>query len=247
LTIIDPLQATIIMENTIEKVREALIKSADEKTREVSQRFFKEPLKSYGIKAATVHKISKDYFKLINHKPKQEVFDLCENLWQSGYLEESLVACNWSYFFHKKYEPGDFSIFERWISTYVNNWASCDTLCNHSVGAFIEMYPAYISKLKEFASSENRWLRRAAAVSLIIPAKKGKFLCNILEIADILHLDTDDLVQKGYGWMLKAASKNHQQAIFDHVMQNKALMPRTALRYAIEKMPEALKEMAMER
>lgn len=233
------------METITDKIRIALNENADEKTREISQRFFKEKIKTHGVRAATVHKISKDYFRLLNHKPKQEIFDLCENLWQSGYLEESLIACNWSYFIRKKYEPNDFSVFENWISKYVNNWASCDTLCNHSVGAFIEMYPEYLIKLKKFATSENRWLRRAAAVTLIIPAKKGKFLTDIFEIADLLLSDKDDLVQKGSGWMLKAASRTHQQAIFDYVMQNKALMSRTALRYAIEKMPEGLKLMAM--
>jgi 3-methyladenine DNA glycosylase AlkD len=53
------------------------------------------------------------------------------------------------------------------------------------------------------------------------------------------------LVQKGYGWMLKVASQSHQQEIFDFVMKNKSSMPRTALRYAIEKMPTDLKELAM--
>jgi len=235
------------MENTIEKVREALIKSADEKTREVSQRFFKEKIKTHGVKAADVHKISKEFFKHIANNPKPEIIGFCENLWKSGYLEESLIACNWSYLIRKQYQPDDFRIFERWLNTYVNNWASCDTLCNHTVGAFIEMYPEYIIKLNDFTASENRWLRRAAAVSLIVPAKKGKFLTDIFEIADRLLLDKDDLVQKGYGWMLKAACKTHQQAVFGYVMQNKALMPRTALRYAIEKMPAEMKKRAMER
>jgi 3-methyladenine DNA glycosylase AlkD len=53
------------------------------------------------------------------------------------------------------------------------------------------------------------------------------------------------MVQKGYGWMLKSASKPHENEIFDFVMQNKARMPRTALRYAIEKMPSELKASAM--
>ena len=100
------------------------------------------------------------------------------------------------------------------------------------------MYPQYLSKLKEFAGSDNRWMRRASAVSLIIPARKGKFLNDILELADILLLDKDDMVQKGYGWMLKAASQAYQQEIFDYVISKKAVMPRTALRYAIEKMPK---------
>jgi 3-methyladenine DNA glycosylase AlkD len=84
-------------------------------------------------------------------------------------------------------------------------------------------------------------------VTLIIPARKGKFLNDILEIADILLLDKDDLVQKGYGWMLKAASEANQRAIFEYVIRNKAVMPRTALRYAIEKMPKDLKAIAMEK
>jgi 3-methyladenine DNA glycosylase AlkD len=52
--------------------------------------------------------------------------------------------------------PADFQFFENWIKKYVNNWASCDTFCNHTVGTFIEMYPEYITKLKDFANSDNR-------------------------------------------------------------------------------------------
>ncbi|MBP6437543.1 MAG: DNA alkylation repair protein, partial [Paludibacteraceae bacterium] len=133
------------------------------------------------------------------------------------------------------------------ITNYVNNWATCDTLCNHTIGEFIEMFPEYIVKLKDWATSHNRWLRRASSVTLIIPARKGNFLNEILEIADILLLDKDDLVQKGYGWMLKAASEANQQEIVDYVIKNKSIMPRTALRYAIEKMPKELKIKAMER
>ena len=72
-------------------------------------------------------------------------------------MEESFVACNWSYNVQKQYEPGDFDIFEKWVNTYVGNWASCDTLCNHTVGTFIEMYPEYLSGLKKWAKSPNRW------------------------------------------------------------------------------------------
>ena len=88
-------------------------------------------------------------------------------------------------------------------------------------------------------------MKRAAAVSLIIPAKNGMFLKDVFEIADILLTDSDDLVQKGYGWMLKVASQPHQKEVFRYVMKNKAKMPRTALRYAIEKMPKILKKKAM--
>ena len=235
------------MEAIIAKVREALLSSADEKTRQQSEYFFKEQVTVYGVKSATVQKIAKDIFAEIKDLPKAEIFAMCEKLWQSGYMEESFVACVWSEKLGKKFEPSDFENLERWIKNYVSNWASCDTLCNHTVGDFVMMYPEYISKLKEFAHSENRWVKRAAAVSLIIPARKGMFLNDIFEIADTLLMDSDDLVQKGYGWMLKAASQAHQQAVFEYVMNKKAVMPRTALRYAIEKMPEELKKQAMQK
>ncbi len=143
--------------------------------------------------------------------------------------------------------PEDFRIFEKWVHKYLNNWASCDTLCNHNVGDCVQMYPGYLSELKKWALSDNRWVRRASAVSLIVPARHGKFLADIFEIAELLLTDKEDMVQKGYGWMLKEASKPYQKEVFDFVMKNKAVMPRTALRYAIEKMPAGLRAMAMEK
>ncbi len=162
-------------------------------------------------------------------------------------MEESFIACEWSYSLRKVYKPADFKTFEKWVNLYVTNWASCDTFCNHTVGAFVEMYPDYLSNLKKWAKSKNRWMRRASAVSLIVPAKQGKFLNDILQIADILLQDRDDMVQKGYGWMLKEAGRNHQKEIFNFVVSRKNIMPRTALRYAIEKMPKELKKKAMAR
>ncbi|MDO8896790.1 MAG: DNA alkylation repair protein, partial [Bacteroidales bacterium] len=153
------------MEKIIEKIRTELKQGIDKKTQTTSQNFFKEKIKFYGVKVPTVNKISKDYFKLIDFKPKSEIFDLCEILWQSGFIEESFIACQWSYYIHKKYEPEDFEIFKKWINEYVNNWASCDTLCNHTVGEFIEMYPDYLGKLKDLAKSDNRWMRRASSVT----------------------------------------------------------------------------------
>ena len=162
-------------------------------------------------------------------------------------MEESFVASMWTEKLAQVFIPADFTILEKWVHNYVTNWASCDTLCNHTVGDFIQKYPEYIAELKKWAKSENRWVKRAAAVSLIIPARRGKFLADIFEIADILLLDRDDMVQKGYGWMLKEASKPYQKEVFDYVMHHKAVMPRTALRYAIEKMPPSLRAEAMEK
>jgi 3-methyladenine DNA glycosylase AlkD len=108
-------------------------------------------------------------------------------------------------------------------------------------------YPEFLPELKKWAVSKNRWVKRAAAVSLIIPARKGLWLEEILEIATIQLQDQDDMVQKGYGWMLKSASESQLNPVFKFVMQHKAVMPRTALRYAIEKMPADKKAKAMKK
>jgi len=239
---------TVITSNMsiiIEDIRKELIKNSDEKTRISGERFFKEPVKFHGLKSAMTERIGKEYFAQVKGKAKSEIFVLCEELWQSGYQEEAGIACNWSYYVHKDYKAEDIKIFERWIKDYVTNWASCDTLCNHSVGTLVEMYPDSISNLKKWAKSSNRWMKRASAVSLIVPARKGLFLDDIFEIADIMLLDNDDMVQKGYGWMLKASSEACQKEVFEYVLSKKAVMPRTSLRYAIEKMPKDLKTIAM--
>lgn len=231
----------------LEAVRAELVQGVDEKTRDGAQRFFKEDVKFHGVKSATVKKIAQKYQRTMKGRDKQEIFALCENLLQSGYGEEAFIAFEWAYSLRKEYEPADFQVFEGWIRKYVDNWAKCDTLCIHTIGAFIEKYPGFIENLKGWARSENRWLKRASAVTLILPARKGDFLSDVLEISDILLKDKDDLVQKGYGWMLKEASRKHQGEVFEYIMRRKSEMPRTALRYAIEKMPEDMRRKAMER
>lgn len=233
----------------IQGIRKELKNIANEEVRIIASRFFKpgEMAKVYGVKSPIVRTIGKKYLQQVKTLPKKEIFVICEELWQSSYLEESVIACMFTESIHKKFEVGDIKVFESWINNYVNNWASCDTFCNHTVGGYLMMYPEKTDTLKKWAASSNRWMRRAAAVSLIIPVKKGLFLPLIFDIANILLTDDDDLVQKGYGWMLKAACQHYEKDVFDFVMLHKSKMPRTALRYAIEKMPELLKFQAMKK
>ncbi len=81
----------------------------------------------------------------------------------------------------------------------------------------------------------------------IYPVRRKKYLQHIFEIANILLIDKDDMVQKGYGWMLKEASNIYPKEVFSFVMKNKDKMPRTALRYAIEKYPDNLRKKAMQK
>lgn len=168
-------------------------------------------------------------------------------MYKSDYTEEAFVVSFWGTNFNDFTVPEDLTVFENWIEKYINNWAKCDGFCNHTVGDLIMKHPDKIKELKRWAKSDNKWLRRASAVSLIVPAKKGDFLKEAFEISNILLTDNEDMVQKGYGWLLKEESRVNQKEVFDYVMKHKKEMPRTALRYAIELMPKGLKIKAMEK
>ena len=89
-------------------------------------------------------------------------------------------------------------------------------------------------------------IARAGEMPNLVEFYKKEINLNfVFWIAKRLLRDPEDLVQKGYGWMLKVASNTKQKEVLDFVMKNKKTMPRTALRYAIEKMPRDLKIKAM--
>ncbi len=235
------------MDPVIAQLRKELQNNADPAFQKTSKRFFKEEIRCYGIRTAMVVAIAKKYWKEVKSQDKQEIFVLCEELYRSGIMEEAFVVSTWAPLLKDRYEPDDLAVFRRWIDRYITNWATCDGFCNHAVGDFIEKFPDTVDELKRWTQSENRWMRRAAAVSLIVPAKHGKFLNDAIAIADLLLTDSDDMVQKGYGWLLKEASRKHTDEVFSYVMKNKKNMPRTALRYAIELMPKELKAETMKR
>jgi len=229
------------------KIREELKANADEKTRKSAQRFFKEEVTCYGVKNAAVRVIAKKHWNEAKLFSKEQIFALCEELYRSDYMEEAFMGAFWLPNLVEQLAPADLAVFKAWIERYVNNWAKCDAFCNHTVGGLVEKHPESVSEVKSWAKSENRWLKRAAAVSLIVPAKKGEFLQECFEISDMLLSDDDDLVQKGYGWLLKEESRKHQKEVFSYVLKNRRRMPRTALRYAIELMPEEFRKEAMRR
>ncbi len=235
------------MDLVIARLRKELQDHADPVTQKTATRFFKEEIHCYGIKTATVVAIAKKYWKEVQSRDKPEIFSLCEELYRSGMMEEAFVVSAWAHLLSDRFDREDLAVFRRWIDTYITNWAECDGFCNHAMGDFFEKYPELIAELMRWTESKNRWMRRAAAVSLIVPAKHGKFLNDAIAIADLLLVDPDDMVQKGYGWLLKEASRKHTDEVFSYVMMHKKRMPRTALRYAIELMPKELKAKAMKK
>lgn len=233
------------MHDIIKQINSELKKNIDKEYQIGSQRYFKESVKCIGVRAKIIDQIAQKYFQEIKCLPKEKIFELSEQLLSKQTQEEASLALNWVFRLKKQFESNDFFVFESWLKKYVTNWATCDDLCTHPLGHLLLQYPEHLPKLKEWAKSENMWLRRASAVSLIPLVKNAQQIDFALGIADILLLDKEDLVQKGYGWMLKEMSRKNPQVVYQYIMNHKKNMPRTALRYAIEKLSKEKKKEAM--
>jgi 3-methyladenine DNA glycosylase AlkD len=194
---------------------------------------------------SVVRAISKKSFNKVKHIDKSQLFDLCEILLESGVWTERVIAFDWAFQWRKHFEKTDFERFEQWLTNYVHDWGSCDDFCTHAFGSLICQYPECLTNVMRWTASANRWFRRAAAVVMIYSVKRGEHVKEAFQIADKLLTDQDDMVQKGYGWMLKVISNNDPISVFKYVMKNKAGMPRTSLRYAIEKLEFSLRKQAM--
>ncbi|MCK4635648.1 MAG: DNA alkylation repair protein [Candidatus Moranbacteria bacterium] len=237
------------MKKNLQKVRKELKENIDLEYKKGLERFFKEPIELYGVRAGIVRKIASKHWKKIKDLNKKEIFNLCEELLKSNYLEESTITFTWARKKKDEFKKSDFIIFENWLKKYVNTWSKCDDFCTHAFGELIFTFPELLLKTEKWRRSKNRWVRRAASIIFIhsIKQKEKIYLKNIFEVSQyfIDIQDEDDLVQKGYGWTLKEAANIYSQEVFDFVLKNKKIMPRTALRYAIEKMPKDWKNQVM--
>jgi 3-methyladenine DNA glycosylase AlkD len=196
---------------------------------------------------SAVRRVAREQYKQVRQRPRDDVFAICEKLLETGDWRERIIAFQWAFQIRRLYKMNDFVLFERWLDHYVDDWSSCDDFCTHAFGYLIFVFPTLIPNVKAWIPSDDRWFRRGAAVVMIYGNRRGGNIEPAFEIADQLLMDDDDLVQKGYGWMLKEISQTEPIRVFDFVMERKAFMPRTSLRYAIEKLPPELRQKAMEK
>ena len=122
------------------------------------------------------------------------------------------------------------------LTRYINNWDLVDTSAPYIVGEHLATRPRKI--LYRLAKSSNVWERRIAIVATAAFIKRGD-LKDTFGIAAVLLKDRHDLIHKAVGWMLREAGKRSEPAMLNFLAQNYAGMPRTALRYAIERLPES--------
>jgi 3-methyladenine DNA glycosylase AlkD len=233
------------MNEVIKHIRAELLQNVDPVYRRGAQNYFKEGIILHGVRLPNVRAISARHYSQIKGLDKEEVFALCDRLLSYDTSEERTIAFDWAWRRRQQFAAPDFRIFERWLKDHVNNWGGVDDLCCHTFGYFIDRFPEYLPKIFSWTDSKHWHFRRAAAVVLIYPVRRGKYFGEVLKTADALLTDEHYLVQKGYGWLLKESCKKFPREVFDYVMQNKGRMPRTALRYAIEKMPDSRKKKAM--
>ncbi|MCC8467667.1 MAG: DNA alkylation repair protein [Rickettsia endosymbiont of Eriopis connexa] len=122
---------------------------------------------------------------------------------------------------------------------YVNNWNLVDASAHHVVGAYLcDKEKDYLFTLTK---SEILWERRIAMVATWYFIKNNQ-LDTTFEIAKLLLNNKHDLMHKAVGWMLREAGKKDEKQLIDFLDRYISQMPRTAVRYAIEKFPEEVRK-----
>jgi 3-methyladenine DNA glycosylase AlkD len=132
------------------------------------------------------------------------------------------------------------ALFELYLRRHdrVNNWDLVDVACRYVIGVYLENRPRDV--LYSLARSESLWERRTAIVSTWWFIRAGD-LDDALAIAEILVNDREDLIHKATGWMLRYAGDKDRARLRQFLDTHAATMPRTLLRYSIEKFPPELR------
>lgn len=126
----------------------------------------------------------------------------------------------------------------------INNWDLVDTSAPQIVGAHLEMRDRRV--LRRLARSTSLWERRIAMIATYHFIKQGDFR-DALAVAELLLNDDHDLIHKAAGWMLREVGKRDRRAAERFLRKHSRAMPRTMLRYAIEKFPQPLRRKYMQR
>lgn len=224
------------------QAKKELNRYANEEKAEFLKRFFKTGKGDYaegdrflGIVVPTTRKVAKKFRDL----PLDQVFKLL----QSKYHEERLLAL---FILVDQFQLADEdkrkSIYTAYLELapdYVNNWDLVDSSAEPIIGAYLEHKSRRI--LYKLAKSQNLWERRIAMLSTFHFIRNNDFK-DTLDIALILINDKHDLIHKAAGWLLREVGKRSEKTLKKFLDQYRHKMPRTMLRYAIEKFPDHIRK-----
>lgn len=124
---------------------------------------------------------------------------------------------------------------------WINNWDLVDLSAYKILGEYLRIHDARASVLYRLARSSNLWQRRIAIVSTFAFIRDNQLTHTFALSKELLH-DTHDLIHKAVGWMLREAGKRNEQQLKQFLNAHASIMPRTALRYAIEKFPDSTRK-----
>jgi 3-methyladenine DNA glycosylase AlkD len=207
------------------------------------RRFFKEDIKAHGWRTADVRKLAAGIRRELKADPGS-LMTLADELFRAHFLEEKTLAV----FLLEKdadtFGEREFRRFETWLNR-VDTWADHDALVYGIIGRMLVTEPRRADCVFTWARSRNRWLRRAAAVSLIPGARKKLFANAIRRLTETLLADKDDMVQKGLGWLLREWVKYDAQTAVPFLLEIRDRAPRLVLRTACETLPKARRKMVL--
>ena len=219
---------------------------SDAEKREIFPKFFKAGKGEYGegdrFLGVTVPNI-RAIAKLHKDISIEEIRDLIQSEWHEVRLCALIIMVEKS---KKKDEALRKELFNLYLSQTerINNWDLVDLSCRFIVGEYLLDKSRDI--LYQLAQSPLLWDNRIAIVSTYAFIRKGQ-LEDTYALSDLMMQHPHDLMHKAIGWMLREAGKRDSERLYDYVMSHRADMPRTMLRYAIEKFSPKERAILMKR
>lgn len=210
---------------------------ASEEKRKVQLRFFKTGVGEYGYGDEFLGVMVPQVRAIVKEAWKDITLEEIETLLHSPYHETRLTAL---LLLVKIYEAKEASndikekVFEIYTSNadYINNWDLVDLSAPNIVGQ--HLFNKDCSLLYEFTQSNHLWKQRIAVVATLTFIRKGEFT-HTYSLAKLFMDTKHDLMKKAVGWMLREAGKRDVTQLRNFLNEYKNVMPRTMLRYAIEK------------
>jgi 3-methyladenine DNA glycosylase AlkD len=168
-----------------------------------------------------------------------EAMAFADALIRDRYLEAKSIGIEVVARCRRDFSPRLLARWKRWLADdHSANWATTDAMCGSLIGPLLAQHPSLALRMRAWSRHRNMWVRRASIVGLIPLVRRGEALDLTYEIAKRLHADGADLIQKAVGWVLREAGKVDPQRLERYLRANGAMIPRTTVRYAVERFPE---------
>lgn len=222
------------------EARARLRAMADRKKAVQVQKYFKETVRSFGVGSPQVRELARELHEATRKDwSVRDAVSLCDRLFPQPELEAKSVAALVLLRYQKDFTPALFRKTHGWLkANYLDNWASVDTFCPQALGILLLRYPRLLAVIEKWAAHPNRWVQRASLVAFLKLVKKEEYLDPAYRMAARHFASGDDLVQKAAGWLLREAGKRDMRRLEKFLLAHGPAMPRTTLRYAIERFPE---------